>query len=329
MLVLTRSDVEKSISMHEAIDIMKKAFANFSAGKTETPLRTLIRSKASSEGNVLFMPGYIEGMGIALKTISIFPKNPEFGRPSISAVVILQDEQTGETLALIEGSAITAIRTGATSGAATYYLARKDSSTAAIIGCGVQARTQLEAVCCVRHITEVMAFDPDTNRVNGYIDYMRNKFPKIKFTAAKSPDYAVKDADIVITATTSPKPVFCARSLKKGVHVNAIGSYTPDVQELPEELFDITHKIVVDSKEAVLAEAGDFIIPINKGKFSPSKIYAELGQLSTGQFVGRETEDEITLFKTVGIAAQDVACAAKIYDNAVKKNLGTKIVMQQ
>ncbi len=308
---------------------MKMAFADFFTGKTETPLRTLIRSKAGSGGNVLFMPGYIEGMGIALKAISIYPKNPEFGRPSINAVVILQDEQTGEILALMEGAAVTAIRTGATSGAATYYLARKDSRTAAIIGCGVQARTQLEAVCCVRHITEVMAFDTDANRVNSYIGYMKDKFPEIKFTAAESSDDAVKDADIVITATTSPKPVFCAHSLKKGVHVNAIGSYTPDVQELPEELFDITNKIVVDSSEAVLAEAGDFIIPISKGKFSPSKIYAELGQLSTGQLVGRETEDEITLFKTVGIAAQDVACAAKIYDNAVKKNLGTEIVMQQ
>jgi ornithine cyclodeaminase len=327
MIVLTKSDVKMSISMSEAIDVMKKTFADFYTGKTVTPLRTAIRSKVSQGGNVLFMPGYIEGTGIALKAISIFPKNPEIGKPSISAIVLLQDEQTGETLALMEGAAVTAIRTGATSGVATYYLARKEATTVAVIGCGVQATTQLEAICCVRHITEVMAYDTDKERISTYIDLMSRKFPEIKFAAAKNPNDAVKIADIVITATTSPKPVFSASSLKTGAHINAIGSYTPDVQELPEELFDIADKIVVDSKEAVLAEAGDFIIPINKRKFSPSKIDAELGQLSSGQLVVRETEREITLFKTVGIAAQDVACAAKIYNNAVKKGLGTKISM--
>ncbi|MDN5302513.1 MAG: hypothetical protein PWQ60_2027 [Thermoanaerobacteraceae bacterium] len=325
MLVLKRSDVEKALSMEEAIEALEQAFAAFSAGRTKVPLRTVIHVESPAGGDAIFMPGYIQGTGVAVKMVSVFPGNLQIGKPTINSAVLVEDENTGEPLALMDGAYLTALRTGAASGAATKHLARRDSRIAAVIGAGVQGRTQLEAVCCVRDIKEARIFDSDESRVKKYIDDMGKKLPAVEFIAAKNPDEAVRGADIVITATTSTKPVFSAESLKKGTHINAIGAYTPEMQEIPEELLKMAGKIVVDSREAVLAEAGDFLIPMGKGAFSPDNIYAELGEITSGKMSGRECDDEITLFKTVGIAVEDVACAAMVYKKALVMDLGESI----
>lgn len=325
MLVLKRSDVEKALFMGEAIEALEQAFAAFSAGRAKVPLRTVIHVESPVQGDAVFMPGYVPGSGVAVKLVSVFPGNLNVGKPTINSVVAVVDENTGEPLALMDGAYLTALRTGAASGAATKHLARGDSRIAAVIGAGVQGRTQLEAVCCVRDIKEARIFDSDESRVKKYIDDMGKKLPAVEFITAKNPDEAVRGADIVITATTSTKPVFSAESLKKGSHINAIGAYTPEMQEIPEELLKMAGKIVVDSREAVLAEAGDFLIPMGKGAFSPDNIYAELGEITSGSMPGREHDDEITLFKTVGIAVEDVACAAMVYKKALVMGLGESI----
>jgi len=156
---------------------------------------------------------------------------------------------------------------------------------------------------------------------------MSEKFPYIRFAGVSNTDEAVKGADIIITATTSKKPVFSAENVSKGAHINAMGAYTPEMQELPEKVLKMADKIVVDSREAVLEEAGDLIIPIRKGIFSEKQIYGELGEVASGIIPGRQTDKEITLFKTVGIAAEDVACAAKIYENALLMGLGEEILL--
>ncbi|MGI6425690.1 MAG: ornithine cyclodeaminase family protein [Tepidanaerobacteraceae bacterium] len=325
MLILTREDLKKAITMEDAIDAIEIALKYFSTGKTKTPLRTVININEAKNEDIMSMPGYIEDMGAAVKLLSVFPGNYELGKATISSIVAFFDDKTGEPLALMDGGYLTAMRTGAISGVATKYLARKDSSIVAVIGAGIQARTQLWAVCCVRDIKQVKVFDVSGERVDGFIKDMKDKFTDIDFIKAESSDEAVKDSDIVLTATTSTTPVFNVESLKKGVHINAIGSYTPKMQELPEGVFKIAGKVLVESVDAVVSEAGDFIIPMEKGIFSKDNIHGELGDLVLGRITGRENTDEITLFKTVGIAVQDVACAAKIYDNARKMNLGQEI----
>ncbi|AYO31362.1 MAG: hypothetical protein PWR06_1253 [Thermoanaerobacteraceae bacterium] len=325
MLVLKRSDVEKALSMGEAIEALEQAFAAFSAGRAKVPLRTVIHVEGTAEGDAIFMPGHVQGSGVAVKMVSVFPGNIYAGKPTINSAVAVIDESTGEPLAVMDGAYLTALRTGAASGAATKHLARRDSRIAAVIGAGVQGRTQLEAVCCVRDIKEARIYDQDKERAAKYIEDMKMKLKGVRFVAAKKSDEAVMDADVVITATTSTKPVFSAESLKKGAHINAIGAYTPRMQEIPEELLKMAGKIVVDSREAVLAEAGDFLIPMGKGVFSPDNIYAELGEITSGSMPGREHDDEITLFKTVGIAVEDVACAAMVYKKALVMGLGERI----
>lgn len=322
MLILTREDLTKAISMEETIEAIENAVKDFSNGKTVTPLRTVININKSSNDTLVSMPGYIKGTGAAIKLLSVFPGNYRLGKPTINSIVVLFDCSTGESLALMEGGYLTALRTGAISGVATKYLARQDSSSVAVIGAGAQARTQLWAVSCVRNIKQAKIYDVSDERVDGFIVDMREKLPNVDFIKSVSSDEAVKDSDIVLTATTSTTPVFDVKSLKKGVHINAIGAYTPKMQELPEEVLSIAEKVVVESVDAVISEAGDFIVPMKKGLFSKNDIHGELGDVALGKICGRQNDNEVTIFKTVGIAVQDVACAAKIYESAVKKNIG-------
>lgn len=329
MLILTKSDVERIFSMEDAIKTMEEAFAMFAIGGVDVPLRTVIHAKGSSEGDVFFMPGYINGMDIAVKMVSVFPDNVMKGKPTINSAVMLINELTGECLSVMDGTYLTALRTGAASGAATKYLAKKDSKIAAVIGAGVQARTQLWAVCCVRDIKEARIFNRNKERRASFIAEMSKKLPGVKLIGVDSADEAVEGADVVICATTSEKPVFNAKSLKQGVHINGVGSYTPKMQEIPEEALKMADKIVVDSKEAALEEAGDFIIPIKKGLFNEKDFYGELGQVVSHAIRGRENDDEITIFKSVGLAVQDVACASKIYNKALKLNIGLNVDLNE
>lgn len=308
--------------MHEAIEAMKEAYRQLSAGMASVPLRTRIEV-TDREGVALFMPALLHTTGdLAVKIVSVFPKNVQRELPTIHAVVVAIDPDTGRPLALIEGGSLTAIRTGAASGAATDLLARSGARRVAIFGSGVQARTQLEAVCAVRDIEEACVYSIDTEGARAFAEEMAGVGPiPPQINVAGKPIEALAMADVICTATTSSTPVFSGRDLRAGTHINAVGAYTPEMQELDEHAVAQSY-VVVDSREAVLAEAGDLMIPIQKGLIREDHIRAELGEIVSGDAQGRSTEDQITLFKSVGVAVQDAAAAGLALRRAEELGLG-------
>ena len=312
--------------MADTIEIVKQAFAQLSAGDADVPARNQLEV-APHDGIALFMPAYLRKTDqLGIKIVSVFPNNREAGIPTIHALVTVVDTETGRPAAVMDGTYLTALRTGAASGAATDLLARQDATVAAIFGAGVQGRTQLEAICEVRDIERVLVFDVNPGAADTFVAEMRTRGGRIPpgITATESSADAVRDADIVCTTTTSQAPVFDDSDLKPGVHINAVGAFTPDTQEVPAETIQRA-RLFVDSREACWAEAGDLIIPRDHGLISEADVIAELGEIVSGAEKGRVSEDEITFFKSVGNAVQDVAVAGLILEEAVKQGLGTEV----
>jgi ornithine cyclodeaminase len=324
--VLSQNDVRQAVSMAQAIEIVKGAFAQLSAGQAVVPIRTQLEV-ARHEGITLFMPAYLqESDGLGVKIVSVFPRNLDMGLPTIHALVVVVDAETGCPAAVMDGTYLTALRTGAASGAATDLLARTDARRAAVFGAGAQGRTQLEAVCQVRDIEKVWVYDINREAAEQYAEEMRERGGRIPddIAVASSPTEAVREADVICTATTSTTPVFADADLKAGVHINAIGAFTPEMQEVPEDTIKRA-RLVVDSREACWAEAGDLIIPRHKGLISESDVYAELGEIAAGTKRGRESNKEITFFKSVGNAVQDVSVARKVLEEADRLGLGLEV----
>ena len=330
MLILNRHDVRAALSMTDAISAAEEAYRKWSGKKADIPLRTPVRSP-DGPGIALFMPGYVQGdVGtLGAKIISIFEKNPQRGLTTVQSVFVLLNPETGEVLAVMEAGTLTALRTGAGTGAATKLLANPDASVATVFGAGAQARTQLEAMACVRPLQQVFVCDIDAGRAAAFAsemgDYLRDLRPSISVSATTDVAAAVSQSDLIACATTSPTPLFPGDLVKPGAHVNAIGTYTPDRRELGEELLRRADKIVVDSTEAVLSEAGDFIIPINKGVFSEDRIHGEVGEILLGRKPGRERRDEITVYKAVGMATLDLLAGRMAYEKALEKGLGVRV----
>lgn len=302
----TKEDIRKKISMGKAIDLMRGAFLQLSAGVAQVPVRTVIDSHDQS-GRVLFMPSYSSAYGLfGLKMVSVFDHNTRRNLPSIQGMIMVMDGQTGTPLGLLDAEYLTALRTGAASGLATDLLARKNSEILAIFGSGVQAETQLEGVLDVRPIKEVIVFGKTQSKTVSFCQRMTEKF-SVGIHSARAPQ-ELNRADIICTATTSSTPVFQKDDLKKGVHINGIGSYKPAMQEVPSEV--IQHAtLIVDQRAASLTEAGDIVIPIRQGFITNDHIHAELGEIISGSKKGRISEDQITVFKSVGNAIQDLALA--------------------
>ncbi len=324
--VFSEKDIRQAVPMERAIIVLKDAFIQLSAGKANVPLRSAIPVPAHS-GQTLFMPAYLEGSGaLGAKIVSVFPDNRKRDLPIIHALVILVDSSTGVPQAFLDGTYLTALRTGAVSGLATELLARKSARTAAIFGAGVQGRTQLEAICRVRRLEKVWVFDPNTRASENFVSEMKTlgqPIPEAIFVA-RSSSQAIEEADIICAATTSSKPVFADSDLRPGTHINGVGSFTPEAQEIPAETVSRA-KVIVDSRQASLAEAGDLMIPLRRGLIGPDHIYAELGQIAAGQLPGRETRQEVTFFKSVGLAIQDIAVAALVLQEAEKSSLGMEV----
>ncbi len=323
--ILTGEDVRAALPISEAIELMKKAFMEFSAGKAVVPLRTHLNIE-KHDGIALFMPSLlIDSEALAVKIVSVFPKNTDVGLATIHAAVVVLEPRTGQPLALLEGASLTAIRTGAATGAATDLLARKDAATVAIFGSGVQARTQLEAVCTVRPIKHVFVFSLDRPGTQAFCEEM-SQVPHIpdKLEIAPSPIDAIRNADIICAATTSSTPIFPGDLVNPGTHVNAIGSFTPEMQEIDSALL-LKARIIVDSREAVLAESGDLIIPIQQGLLDENDIYAELGEIVAGSCPGRTSEDQITVFKSVGLAIQDAMASSRALERALHSKIGMQV----
>jgi ornithine cyclodeaminase len=327
MLVLTAEEVRKALPMVQAIKAMKRAYAALSDGRAEVPPRARLPI-ASRDALSLFMPAYVQGTdgeALAVKVVSLFPGNPARGLAYIQAAVLVFDPETGRALALLEGSSLTAIRTGAAGGAAVDLLSRPECCIVAIFGAGAQGRTQLEAACTVRKIDAVWIYDADAARAKSFAAEMSGSgtIPR-DLRVAADPTQAVSEADIVCTATTSLTPVFSDGDLKAGVHISAVGSYMPEMQEIPAETVRRA-RVVVDSRSAALAESGDLIQPIRLGLFGEDHIHAELGEIILGRRPGRQSPEEITYFKSVGVAVQDAVAAHVAVANARSLGIGHEI----
>jgi ornithine cyclodeaminase len=309
--------------MTDAIGAVKAAFAELSAGRAVVPVRTSI-SAAAHGGTALYMPAYLStSQALGMKAVTVYPGNRDKGLPTIFAAILLQDVSTGAPIALLEGTSLTALRTGAATGAATDVLARQESSSLALFGTGGQAPTQLEGVCAVRRIEMVSVYGRDAARAAAFVERVRAlPFAQgLRFRIATTPQEAIQGADVIVTATTARAPLFEAAWVEAGAHVNAIGAFTPDMQEVPPAL--VAHAtVVVDSREACMAEAGDLLIPLRLGLISAARIYAELGEVVAGRKPGRTSAGEITLFKSVGNAVQDLAVGKLALERAEREGIG-------
>jgi ornithine cyclodeaminase len=326
MLLLSKEDIKSVFTMKDAIVADKEAFRIFTEKKSVVPLRTNIPAP-KHEGSLLFMPGYIEDIDCAgVKIVSVFPKNVEKDIPSTPATVLLLDGTTGEVCSILDGTYVTQIRTGAASGAAFDVLARKDAKIGALIGTGGQAESQLEAMLAARKLDEVRIFNRSLKKAQDFVDSMDKELASYdtKFVAVDNSNDAVDGADMIITVTTSNTPVFDGNKVKKGATISGVGSYQPNMQEIDPTTLTRASKIFFDSEEAVLAEAGDFIKPLEAGIISKCDFTGELGSVINGGLVGRENDDEIIVFKSVGISVQDVVTAKMIYDKALELGVGTK-----
>jgi len=314
MLFLSDSDVRRLLTMREAIEVVEEAFKELHAGKAIMPERTTLMLK---NGSISQMSAYLKKMNIATtKVFGIFPKNIKYNLPTTVATLLVYDIETGKVTVVMDAIYLTAVRTGAVSGVATKHLARKDSKKVGIIGCGMQGRTQLWAVTEVREIEKVYAYDKVVNARRTFAEEMSKKLG-VDIMPVDSAQKAVKDADIIITATTSATPVVKGKWLSDGAHINAIGSYYPHARELDTETV-VKSKLVVDLRKAALEEAGDVILPIKEGAITEKHIYAELGEIVTGNKPGRINDREITVFKSVGLAIQDAAVSKLIITRYLK-----------
>lgn len=314
MLLLNRGEIESCFSMNDAIDAVQRAFEESYLGNIETPLRTVIPTQ---KGVFLFMSAYMENLGYAiLKVVNIFSSNYEQGLPTAPSSIILFDGQTGIPLAYLDGTYVTQLRTGGATGVAFKHLAKKHTPVGAIIGAGGLAEMQIEAMLSVRNVEEVRITDSKVSRAEILAQRMRNRFPDKKFCAVENSDEAIKGADLIITATSSKKPTFAALHVSNGVTVSAVGSFRPDMQEIDPAFLRIVDKVFCDSKQAVMKEAGDILIPMQKGDFSPDSFIEDLARVLTGSICGRINDEEIILFETVGFAAEDLITSAMIYERA-------------
>ena len=316
--VLTRQDVVDAVPMPAAIDAVAEAYQELSAGKAQSPVRLALNAAL---GTALFMPGYLMDTGaMGAKIVSVFQKNQERGLASIHGVVLMLDPETGVPMAIMDGTYLTALRTGAGSGVATRALARGDARVLTVFGAGGQARAQIEAVRAVRPIEEVRV----VSRGGTSARALAAELEGVDARAVDDPTEAVRGADVICAATTSTTPVFPAEAADPGVHVNGVGSFKPDMQEIAAELL-LRARVFVDARDAALEEAGDLIVPIEKGVFGEDHVAADIGEVLSGRAEGRQARDQITYFKSVGNAVQDMAVGLRAVREAEARGLGRTI----
>lgn len=324
MIYLSKEEIEKTVSINDVINYVKTAFSMYEKGMIEAPLRTAIKA---CKGSLLFMPAYSEKLKMsALKNVNVFPKNAKNGLDTTPAEILLINAENGYALAMLDGTYVTKLRTGAASGSAFDILACKDCRKGALIGTGGQAETQLDAMLAVRNLEEVSIYSRNKEKCFEFTERMRKKhFDKdVNIHMADSSDDCVKDADLIITVTTSSKPVFDGSLVKKGATISCVGTFEPDKHEVDSLLIYKADKIFCDSKSAVLSESGDILIPIKEGLITEKDICGGIGEVINGTVLGRENDDEIIVFETVGIAAQDLVTSAMIYNKYIKGNIMDK-----
>src|SRR5262245_35042075 len=319
-LVVSQGDVPALLPMPDCIEAMDGALRALAAGDARLPLRPVV-TLPDGRGAFAVMPAYLGGPpAIGVKAIPVFPGNHGTPLDSHQGAVLLFDAERGSLLALIDASSVTAIRTAAVSAVATRLLAREDAGELALLGTGVQALSHLEAMAQVRTLRRVRAWSRDPRNVRAFRE--RADRLGIRVEAAASARDAVLGADLVCTTTASRTPVLEGAWLAPGAHVNAVGASVKDARELDTAAV-AGARLFVDRRESALAEAGDFLIPKTEGAVGDDHIRGEIGELLLGRLPGRQSRDEITLFKSLGLAVEDVAAARVIYANATRSGTGT------
>ena len=323
MLVLSERDVQKLLNIEELIQALEQAHIQYSTGKAVMPVR-LVVPLPQIHGRITSMPGYLrQDKALGMKVVTYFQNNPKQDLPAILATIMLFSAETGKLIAVIDGSFITAIRTACASAMATKGLANPSTPVAGILGAGVQARAHIQALCRVKKLQRIKIYSPlgiSAERVRQELESEVG----VDIEVVSSAEDTVRGADLVVTVTTAKEPVLELEWLKPGAHINAVGSHRPDLREIDGTTL-ARSKVVVDSREAVMAECGDILLAIKEKSITENSIHAEIGEVLAGTKPGRTSADEITLYKSVGIAIQDVAAAHLIYHKALEKKVGREV----
>ncbi len=323
MLILGEADVRALLQMEQTITLMEEALRAFSTGAAVQPVR-LALPITPYDGYLGLMPAHLTqagGQALGAKVVSFYTGNAQRGLPTHMAVILLWDPATGTPLAMMDGRLITEMRTAAVSAAATRALARADAGTLALLGAGVQARSHLAALRLVRPLRAVRVWSRTAERRNAFA---REMSPDLPVTACETPEAAVRGADLIVTATSSPTPVLQGRWVGRGAHINAVGAPRPDWRELDGATVAMA-RLFVDSRAAALVESGDIIQALSERAIGADHIRGEIGEALAGRVPGRTSPDDVTLFKSLGMAVEDVAAAAHVYALARERGMGRKI----
>ncbi len=323
LTILSKADVLRFVTMPAAIDAVQKAYASIARGTTDVPLRIDV-AQTAHQSHSFFMPALVDGQSLGMKIVSVFPHNgPTHGLPTIHAIVLLIDAGTGVPLALMDGTQLTILRTGAASGVGTRLLARADSTHLVVIGAGAQAAGQIRAVCAVRPIQKVTIVNRTRERATELAARMRLEFPALEFYGTTDRATALASADILCLATSSTTPVFSDDEIRPGTHINGVGSYRHDMVEADPKTVGRAY-IAVDQYAPAWSEAGELIAARQLGIIDPSDV-VEIGAIANGIHPGRQSSSQITFFKSVGNAAQDVIVAQIAYAAARTAQAGVVV----
>jgi ornithine cyclodeaminase/alanine dehydrogenase-like protein (mu-crystallin family) len=321
MLVLSENDVKRAIDMDAVLEAVMQAYRDYSDQRIDLFPRVTMAIRGEDHAAILLPANDRSNFFYGFKQASSFPSNVEKGMNTVFADIHLYSAETGEPVAIVSANHLTAMKTGAASAVATKFLAKEGESILAIIGTGVQAGTQLAGIQRVRPLREVRLYDIERGRAKAFAESIRD----VRVVLSGTANECISGADIVVTATPSLTPVFPGDSVSDGTHINAVGSFTPYMQEIDTRTVLRASKIVTDNQEETWAVAGDLLVPLREGKITRSALYGNLGDLVAGKKPGRENDQEITVYESVGFAALDIAVAAAAYTKAMEFGIGTQI----
>jgi ornithine cyclodeaminase/alanine dehydrogenase len=320
-LLLNRADLERLLDVESVIEAVQQGFADYTAGKVQMPARTAVRG-TDPPGVLLLMPcAMTDSRVLGTKLVSVYPQNPSRGLPTIGALYVLSDYETGFPLAVMDAGFITGLRTAAASAVATRFLARQDARSLGIFGTGVQAEFHALAIPAVRKVERILVWGSSPQKSRQFAERMQGRC-RARVEVGESLA-AVAAADIVVTGTTATQPLFSGDAIRPGAHVNGVGSHAPAARELPPDLV-ARGRVVVDTYEAAFAEAGDLLLAIEEGAIAREHIAAEMGEIVLGNKPARRSADEITLFKSCGVAFEDAMTANLAVRRARAANVGTE-----
>ncbi len=323
MLILSEKDVKSLLDFQELIEALEKAYVQFSTGRAIAPVR-LVMPVPQITGRLTSMPAFLSAdNALGMKVVTYFPENAHLGLPIIGATISLYSPESGRITVLMDGSYITAIRTACASAMATKALANPETPVMGLLGAGVQARAQIRVLSQVGQMRHVKVYDP----MPGSGDQLKTELESevgVEIEVVPTAKKAVQEADLLVTVTTANEPILDWEWLKPGVHINAVGSHRPDQRELDAATVKGA-RLVVDSRSAILAECGDILMAIQEGAITEDQVDTEIGHVLAGLKQGRTNPQEVTLYKSVGIAFLDVATAALVYQKAQDGNVGTQV----